>query len=121
MARKLQYLGIFLAEMMTNVSIILPCVKNYRSACASFDDDALVFLSDYYDYTHPEQYILLHFLVILIITVLCFGLNDHIFLRFKKQDVYFFFFYILVEITIECKLTFGLYVVSFGRNTSGPK
>lgn len=91
-ARKLQYLGIFLAEMMTNVSIILPCVKNYRSACASFDDDALVFLSDYYDYTHPEQYILLHFLVILIITVLCFGLNDHIFLRFKKQDVYFFYF-----------------------------
>jgi len=41
MAQKLQYLGIFLAKI-TNVSIILLCVKNYWSASAQFGDGALV-------------------------------------------------------------------------------
>lgn len=89
-ARKLQNLGIFLAEMMTNVSIIL-LLGSLRIIwwwCIGIFIRLL-----WLHYTHPEQYILLHFLVILIITVLCFGLNDHIFLRFKKQDVYFFFIF----------------------------
>lgn len=66
----------------------------YWAACASFDDDALVFLSDYYDYITPILNNIFYCIFLLFSLLLCYVLGSTItFFCGLKNKMFIFFLY----------------------------